>query len=81
MLKIFIGAVEFTKNTDFDRYKYSGYSIGFDARGSFSLSDSSEFGKNVIIFGTHMSSSVHVDKIDNKKKDILILSKGTTDSL
>ena len=35
-------------------------------------------GKNVIIFGVDMSSSVH---IDNKKKDILILGKGPTQGL
>ena len=35
-------------------------------------------GKNVIIFGVDMSSSVH---IDNKKKDILILGKGQTQEL
>ena len=32
-------------------------------------------GKNVIILGADMSSSVH---IDNKGKDILILGKGPT---
>ena len=32
-------------------------------------------GKNVIIFGVDMSSTVH---IDNKKKDILIFAKGPT---
>ena len=36
------------------------------------------FGKNVIIFGADMSSSVHVD---NKKKDILILGEGPTQGL
>ena len=41
---------------------------------SFSLSDSSRFGKNIIIFGTHVSSSVHVDNIDNKKKDTYLNS-------
>ena len=35
-------------------------------------------GKNVIIFGVDMSSSVH---IDNKGKDILILGKGPTQGL
>ena len=35
-------------------------------------------GKNVIIIGVDMSSSVH---IDNKKKDILILGKGPTQGL
>ena len=35
-------------------------------------------GKNVIIFGADMSSSVHVD---NKGKDILILGEGPTQGL
>ena len=35
-------------------------------------------GKNVIIFGADMSSSVHTD---NKGKDILILSEGPTQGL
>ena len=34
--------------------------------------------RNVIIFGTDMSSSAHVD---NKNKDILILGEGTTQEL
>ena len=38
----------------------------------FSLTDGS-MGRNVIIFGADMSSSVH---IDNKDKDILILGEG-----
>ena len=39
------GAVKLTKNTsDFDKYRYSGYSIRCDARGSLSLSDGSGFG-------------------------------------
>ena len=29
------GAVTLTKNTDIDKYKYSGYGIGFDRRSSF----------------------------------------------
>ena len=28
------GAVKLTKSTDIDKYKYSGYGIGFDSRGS-----------------------------------------------
>ena len=35
-------------------------------------------GRNVIIFGVDMSSS---SKIDNRKKDILILGKGPTQGL
>ena len=55
----------------------SGYGIGFDLRSEFSLPDSS-MGKNVIIFGVDMSSSMH---IDNKKIDISILGKGPTQGL
>ena len=49
------GAVTLTEHADFDKYEYSGYGIRFDAQGSFSLSDSSRFGKNVIIFLAGMS--------------------------
>ena len=65
-----------TKNNDIDKYKYSGYGIGFDGKGKFSVGN--EFGRNCIIFGVDMSSSVH---IDNKKKDILILGEGSTQRL
>ena len=60
------------KNADIDKYKYSGYGIGFNRHGSFSFPGTG-LGKNVIIFGVDMSSST---KIDNRKKDILILGKG-----
>ena len=68
------GAVTLTKNTDIDQYGYSGYEIGFDRRSSFSFSVGG-FGQNVLIFGVDMSYFSH---IDNKKKDILVLRKGTT---
>ena len=70
------GAVKLTKHIDIDQYKYSGYGIGFDNKRFFSTGD--EVGRNVIIFGVGMSSSPHTD---NKKKDILILGKGTTQGL
>ena len=44
------------KTAAFDKYKYSGNGIGFDACRSFSLS-----------YGSGSGSSVHVD---NRKKDI-----------
>ena len=69
------GAVNLTKNSDPDKYSYFGYGKGFNARGSFSLSAGSGFGKNVTIFGSDMSLSLH---IDNKKKDISSLGKDTT---
>ena len=43
------GAVTLTKNADIDKYKYSGYGIGFDRKSSFSF-PSDRFGQNVIIF-------------------------------
>ena len=71
------GAFKLTKNADNDKYKYFGYGIEFDGKGSF-LHPSREDGKNVIIFGANMSFSLH---IDNKKKDILILGKGSIQEL
>ena len=70
------GTVKLTKHVDVDLYKYSGYGIRFDRKGSYSIGN--EIGRNVIIFGVDMSSSPH---IDNKKKDILILGKGPTQGL
>ena len=65
------------KNADIDKYKYSGYGIGFNRHGSFSFPGTG-LGKNVMIFGVDMSSST---KIDNRKKDILILGKTPTQGL
>ena len=70
------GSVKLTKNVNIDKYRYSGYAIGFARRTSFWIG--SEIGKTVIIFGVDMSSS---GKIDNRKTDILILSKGPTQGL
>ena len=70
------GAVKLTKHVDVDQYKYFGYGIGFDRKGSYSIGN--EIGRNVIVFGVDMSSSPH---IDNKKKDISILGKGPTQGL
>ena len=69
--------VKLTKHADIDKYRFSGYGIGFDRKGSFSFPGGG-FGQNVIIFGVDMSSSVHVD---NKKKDILIIGKGPIQGL
>ena len=69
-------AVKLTKHIDVDQYKCSGHGIGFDRKGSYSISD--EVGKNVITFGIDMSSFPH---IDNKKKGILVLGKDPTQRL
>ena len=77
-IKIYLfGAVTLTKNVDIDKYRYSGYGIGFDRKGSFSFPVGG-YGQNVIIFGADMNSSIH---IDNKGKDILILGIGPTQEL
>ena len=70
------GAVKLVTNADIDKYKCSGYGIGFGRRGTFSVGN--RFCKNLMIFGADMSSSVHVD---NKKKDILILGECPTQGL
>ena len=71
------GAVSLTKNADIDKYKYFGYVTGFGRHGSFSF-PRSWLGRNVIIFGVEMSSST---KMDNRRKDILILGKGPIQGL
>ena len=71
------GALSLSKNGNIDKYKYSGYGIGFDRHGSFSFPGTG-LGRNVIIFGVDMGSST---KIDNRKKDILILGKGPMQGL
>ena len=71
------GSVKLTKDANRDKYKYIGYGIGFDSRREYSLPDST-VGRNIIIFGADISSSV---RIENKRKDILILGKGLTERL
>ena len=66
-----------SKNANIDNYKYFGHGIGFDRHGSFS-SPAIGLGRNVIVFGVDMSLSA---KLDNRKKDILILGKGPTQGL
>ena len=57
------GAVSLTKNADIDKYKYSGYVIGFDRHGEFSFGNG--LVKNYIIV-LHMLRT---------KKNILVLGK------
>ena len=71
------GAVKLVKNPDINKYNYSGYSIGFDVKVTFGFR-AIGFGRNIIIFGADMDSSVH---IDNKKKYILLPGKCPTQGL
>ena len=60
------GAFKLVKNTDIDKYKYSGYGIGFDMKRTFSF-PTGGFGKNVFLY-----------MLITRKKYILILDKGPT---
>ena len=71
------GSVELTKNADPDKYKCSGFSIGFDSCSEFSFIYGSLGGK-VHFFGTDISSSMHNN---NKNKNILIFGEGPTKAL
>ena len=63
LVNCLFGAISITKNADVDKNKYSGYGTGFDRASIYSVGNG--FGRNVIIFGVDMSSSIH---IDSKKK-------------
>ena len=65
-----------TKHVDIDRYKYYGYGIGYDREGEFSFGNG--FGRNCIILGAGMSSSVHTN---NKRRDISVLGKDSEQGL
>ena len=51
---MFFGTVSWTKNVDINKFKYSGYKIGFDKKETFSFGNG--FGRNCIMFGVDMSS-------------------------
>ena len=67
--------MELIKDADVDKYKCISYEIEFDSRSRFLFTDRG-FGKDIIIFGGNMSSSVH---FDNNGKDFLILGEGPTE--
>ena len=70
--KCLFGTVKITKTLN--NNTYSGHSIAFDSKGSFSH-PSGGYGKNVIIFGTDLSGSVHAT---NRANNILVLVKEFT---
>ena len=72
----FFGNVKITKNAAPNKYFYSGYGIRFDSRSIISFPN--DWGRNFIIFGVDMSSSVHAN---NKNKDTLIFGKDQTQEL
>ena len=67
------GATNIVKNSDKEKYVYSGYGITFDSAGSWSFGN--DFARNVISFGVDNSLS---SQADNRKNNFLILGEGPT---
>ena len=58
----------YSKNSDKEKYVYSGYGIALDSDGSLSFDN--DTARDVIIFGADRSSSSHVE---DRKNNFLIL--------
>ena len=67
------GATNTVKNSDKDKWVYSGYGISFEGGDWLSFGNSTA--RNIIIFGEDAISSSHVD---NCKNNFLILGLGPT---
>ena len=67
------GAANIVKNSNKEKYVYSGYGITFDSTGSWSFNN--DFARNVILFGVNSSSSSHSD---NRKNNFLVLGEDPT---
>ena len=79
------GAMQITKNaTDSDKNNYKGYGICFDERSQFghTITENgvthTSNGRNVLIFGADMSSSVHTT---NKVNHIYLVGDGLTQGI
>ena len=57
-------AVNLTEYAHPDKYGYTGYGIGFDARSLFLLQDK-KWGKNIVNFGENKSLSLHAENRKN----------------
>ena len=71
------GGIKIKKDVNTSHYKYSGYGICFDGKDYFSIGNITK-GKNVIIFGVDMSSSIYAN---NKLNNIYILGRGETQGM
>ena len=73
------GASQITKNADTSKYDYKGYGICFDDGGTFSHKITEDgrvhitMGRNAIIFGVDMSSSIHAT---NRANNIYVMGEG-----
>ena len=70
-------ATSVVKNSDKEKYVYSGYRTTF-ANAGCSWSFDNDIARNVIIFGVHNSSSSHAD---NHKNNFLVLSEGISSGI
>ena len=66
-----VGCDKYRKNSDKEKYVYSGYGTTFDSAGLWSFSN--DPARNVLIFGDDNSSSSHYD---NCKNSFLVLGEG-----
>ena len=67
------GATNILKNSDKEKYVYSGYEITFDSEGSWSFDN--DLTRNVIIFGIDNSLPSHFDNLEH---NFLILGEVPT---
>ena len=67
------GATNIIKNSDKEKWVYSGYGIAFDGAGSWNFGN--DFTRNVKIFGVENSSPSHDG---NQKDNSLVLGEGPT---
>ena len=71
--KCLFGGTSIVKNSDKEKYVYSGYGITSDSAGSWGFDN--EIARNVIIFGVDNSSS---SDFDNRENNFLISGEGLT---
>ena len=67
------GATNIVKNSDKEKYMYSGYGITFDGNGKWNFGNG--YVRNDIIVGVNNSSSSHAGNLTN---NVLILGEGYT---
>ena len=66
-------ATNMVKNSDKEKYVYSGYGITFNSAASWSFDNN--FARNVIIFDVDNSSSFHSDNCKNNSKRKVLCCK------
>ena len=71
--KFYIFVANIVKNSDKEKYVYSGYETAFNGKSEWSFDN--DYTRNVIIFGVDSSLSSHAD---NLKNNFLILDEGDT---